>query len=378
LTLLNEAAVADYQSGFKAYTHGDIAQALIEWQKVIESPPSDVHPQERAETLYAVAMLYWLGQGVTQDTATSAGFLRQAAELNHAGAQSKLGYLFLVGQGVPANAFEAHKWLEMAARQGDADAQYNLAVMYRDGMGVQANPEIAMGWFEEAAANGDPVSAEVVAEYHRQGSMQTLAAPVEQVSAPQEENQVVTLESVQVDIQEGVEADVQESVQIDVPVVAEQDDAASIEIPITEPSPALEQETTTSASEIYPAEQPPNGLELQHAHSENWILARDPAHYTIQVIALKNLQSMVNLIDAHTGLKPFAVYRQGEPDAPLYVLVQGDYADMEAVRAAQQTFPHSLAKPQQLWVRRFSMVQSLIEQRQQDLFVTSESARGTH
>ncbi|HKX56284.1 MAG TPA: tetratricopeptide repeat protein, partial [Xanthomonadales bacterium] len=175
--VLNTPLWADYQSGVQAYQQGDFVRALEEWQKVIESPPADVHPGERAETLYAVAMLFWLGQGIQQDTVTAAGFLRQAAELNHAGAQSKLGYLYLIGQGVPASYFEASKWLEMAARQGDVDAQYNLAVMYRDGIGATADPVKALQWFEEAAANGDPVSTEVIAEYKRQGTLQSAAQP---------------------------------------------------------------------------------------------------------------------------------------------------------------------------------------------------------
>jgi DamX protein len=94
---------------------------------------------------------------------------------------------------------------------------------------------------------------------------------------------------------------------------------------------------------------------------EAWILARDPEHYTIQVIALKNRDNLLKLTDAHEGLQPMAVYRQGADTNPLYVLVQGDYADVESARAATSAFPRALAKPDQLWIRRFAMVQSLID-----------------
>lgn len=312
------AALADYQTGVQAYQQGNFPKALKEWQRVIESPAADVHPQELAETFYAVAMLFWMGQGVEQNTVSAAGFLRQAAELNHAGAQSKLGYLYLIGQGVPESKFEAIKWLEMAARQGDADAQYNLAVMYRDGIGVPVDSTKAMQWFEEAAANGDPVSAEVVAQYQRQGSLQQAEPLVAQAD------------------------------------LAEADEGLSLPEHATEPEADLE--------EVFDS-QPQTEMGPEGANGEAWILARDSEHHTIQVIALKNLQSMTRLIDDHPDMAPFAIYRQGDEKAPLYVLVQGDYPTIDAARLAQQQFPASLAEPSQLWIRRYGMVQDLINKR---------------
>ena len=111
---------------------------------------------------------------------------------------------------------------------------------------------------------------------------------------------------------------------------------------------------------------------------EAWILARDNTHYTIQVIALKNQQSMQQLIAAHPDMEPFAVYLQGDQNKPLHVLVQGDYANLEEARQAQQRFPTSLAKPEQLWVRRFSMVQDLVHKREAELNVSAGSTHDTH
>lgn len=158
-------AAADYQAGLDAYQRGDFDAAIREWQAVAESPPGTVAPEVRAETLYAIGMLYWIGQGVRQDTAASAEWLALAADMGHAGAQGKLGFLYLQGQGVQQSDFEALKWFRMAAEQDDADAQYNLGVIYRDGLGVDASEEASMKWFRKAAANGDPVSAEIVARH---------------------------------------------------------------------------------------------------------------------------------------------------------------------------------------------------------------------
>ena len=155
---------ADYQAGLDAYLEGDYDTAVVEWKNVVESPPGAVPLAVRAETLYAIGMLYWIGQGVLQDTVEAASWLHLAADLGHPGAQNKLGFLFSVGQGVKQSYLEAFKWWQLAANQGDADAQYNLAVMYRDGLGVAPDREASMQWFREAAANGDPVSIGIVAQ----------------------------------------------------------------------------------------------------------------------------------------------------------------------------------------------------------------------
>jgi len=364
-------AVADYQSGVSAYARGELEQALAEWQKVIESPAADVDPSERAETFFAVAMLFWMGQGVTQDTAASADFLRQAAELNHPGAQSKLGYLFLIGQGVPANTFEATKWLQMAARQGDADAQYNLAVMYRDGIGVDTDPDLAIQWFREAAANGDSVSAEVVAEYQRQGVLQAAVEPalLSTGSDTRDEGQLPSeAGTMKAEEPELVPESGPGPSQQPEPLPLPKDESGPLPVP---PEVSAETESEPPAGKAGMIEPHING-----AYDEQWILTRDPARYTIQVIALKNLQSMGRLVDQHPQLQPFAVYLQGDPGSPLYVLVQGDYADINQVREVQKGLPGSLAKPEQTWVRRFGRVQELIGARQPAKGEITEISRG--
>jgi TPR repeat protein len=161
---------ADYQAGLDAYLEGDYDTAVVEWQDVVESPPGAVPLVVRAETLYAIGMLFWMGQGVLQDSVEAASWLRLAADLGHPGAQNKLGFLYSAGQGVKKSDFEAFKWWQMAANQGNADAQYNLGVMYRDGLGVASDTEASMQWFREAAANGDPVSIGIVAQYEENRS----------------------------------------------------------------------------------------------------------------------------------------------------------------------------------------------------------------
>ena len=277
LLLFAYPAQADYQLGLEAYQRGDYGRAFEEWINVANSAPGTVHPALRAETLYALGMLFWLGQGVVQDTTAAANWLRQAAQLNHAGAQAKLGYLYSSGQGVPQNNFEAFKWLLMAARQGDADAQYNLAVLYREGLGVETDGGKALQWFREAASNGDAASALIVAQY----------------------------------------------------------------------------ETGVAVSPA-PAQQPGSVL------AEAWIRQRDPQHYTIQVMALRDRAKLLHMIAPHTTWSPWAIYQQTYRGKPLWVLVQGDYADAQQARAAARNFPASIEQSDKLWIRRFLMLQGSI------------------
>ena len=51
---------ADYQAGLDAYINGDYDTAITEWQAVVESSPGTVPDPVRAETLYAIGMLFWI------------------------------------------------------------------------------------------------------------------------------------------------------------------------------------------------------------------------------------------------------------------------------------------------------------------------------
>lgn len=297
LLFLSPPLQADYQTGLEAYQHGNFQTAITEWQKVAESPPDTTDPATRAETLYAIGMLFWLGQGVQQDTTESASWLKLAAELNHPGAQTKLGFLYSTGQGTKQSNFEALKWWQMAANQGDADAQYNLGVLYRDGLGVEQNANESLQWFREAAANGDALSAGVIKNFEQTGSLLTA---------------------------DGVRL---------VPVEA------------------------GTHSNITQA---PVGIQVE-AMGEDWIRQRNPENYTIQVVALSRPDKLEDYIQQHPDWAPFAIYGQTRYEQPLWVLVQGDYSDVGSARQAVRGFPQDMQAREKLWIRRFQMVQGLLE-----------------
>ena len=74
---------ADFQAGFAAAQKGDYAAALREWTPLAE--------QGDAEAQYNLGVMYYKGDGVSQDYQTAAKWFRLAAEQGDAKAQFVLG-----------------------------------------------------------------------------------------------------------------------------------------------------------------------------------------------------------------------------------------------------------------------------------------------
>jgi hypothetical protein len=287
--LLCTAANADYDSGLNAYIDGDFERALAEWKAEVNQPGEPANLAIYRETLYAVGMLYWQGECVEQDYAISAVWLKQAADINHPGAQNKLGYLHSTGQGVPQNFAEARRYFEMAAAQGDPDAGHNLDQLFRQGL-------FAAPAAEELA---EPVAREQAEPAVEPGSVDVQALEAgDEAPAPR----------------------------------AEPPEAAAV-----------------------------RRAELSGVHGEGWIRAQDPGHYTLQVIALRAPDKLMEFITTHPDWAPFAIYQPAGNELPLSVLVQGVYSDVESARTAAASFPPGLQQREQLWIRKFGMVQGTLE-----------------
>jgi uncharacterized protein len=72
---------------------------------------------------YDLALRYFRGDGVRQDSYKSVQWMRDAAERGNFNAQKALGRLYLVGLGEMGSDYaEAHKWLSIAASRGDKEA----------------------------------------------------------------------------------------------------------------------------------------------------------------------------------------------------------------------------------------------------------------
>ena len=128
LLLTASIARADYQSGFEAYSNGDYATALKEWQAAAD--------KGEARAQHGLGLLYDLGRGVPADPAQAAKWYGLAAAQNLPDAQSNLGMLYAEGRGVPKDMVKANQLWTLASQAGDAAAQFNLGLSYYRGEGV--------------------------------------------------------------------------------------------------------------------------------------------------------------------------------------------------------------------------------------------------
>ena len=144
----SQLAAQDFDEGLKAYDAGDYDTAVREWEPLAE--------QGNVEAQYNLGLMYYNGQGLTQNSAKAVKWYRLAAEQAYADAQLNLGAMYRNGQGVPEDFVRAAKWYRLAAEQGNAIAQDNLGVLYYFGDGVPQNNLIAYMWTNLASQNGAP------------------------------------------------------------------------------------------------------------------------------------------------------------------------------------------------------------------------------
>jgi TPR repeat protein len=91
-------------------------------------------------------MAYYKGEGLVQNRAEAAKWIRKAADQGMDIAQVSLAEMYASGQPFKQDFKEALKWYRKAAEQGHPTAQFNLALMYSKGQGVPANLTQALMW----------------------------------------------------------------------------------------------------------------------------------------------------------------------------------------------------------------------------------------
>ncbi len=92
----------DFDSGVAALKRGDYATAFQEMHPLAE--------QGNPVAQYNVALMYFKGRGVPQNSAEAERWYTKSAEQGNTGAQRNLGFMYLNGQGIPRNYTQAEKW----------------------------------------------------------------------------------------------------------------------------------------------------------------------------------------------------------------------------------------------------------------------------
>lgn len=118
IALIAAPALADVKAGVDAWTAGDYARAVTEWQE----PAAKGDP----DALFNLAQAYRLGRGVEVDNARARKLYEQAAALGHVKAADNFG-LMLFQEGEQQRAMPM---IRAAAERGDPRAQYVLGLSH--------------------------------------------------------------------------------------------------------------------------------------------------------------------------------------------------------------------------------------------------------
>lgn len=141
------AWAGDFEKGWTAYSSGDYAAALAEWQDLADAGD--------AKACYGMGLLYGNGFGVDMIDELAIKYYGIAAAEGHAEAQYNLGVMHQNGWGVPLNEEEGLKWFRLAAEQGIVGAQMALGRFYAMDFAASYDPVQAYKWFALAAKLGD-------------------------------------------------------------------------------------------------------------------------------------------------------------------------------------------------------------------------------
>lgn len=255
----------------------------------------------------------------------SYGIWKELAQAGHPDSQASLGWMYQTGKGVKKNRAISLKWYRKAAAQNHPIAQNNLGVLYEQGWGVKKNPKFAVRWYRESAEWGYSYGQHNlgVALYYGRGI---------------KKNKQEGIFWLDLAAMQGVkEADVLLSKLI------------------KNRKPAHHQAKGKSATK---AKDPDAPVALR---KRSWIVAKNPRHYTIQLMSAQKEQSVFQFV-FHNRLTGRLAYAQMPPKgnkAGLYTLIFGDFASFEEAKTALGNLPESVQNSKPL-VRRFAKIQDML------------------
>src|SRR6202035_1339195 len=91
------------------------------------------------------------------------------ADQGDSSAEIKIGMMFLEGQGVPQDDAEGAAWVRKAADRGDAEGQLGLDLLYIWGKGLPQDRAAGIEWLKKSAAQGNENAKTRLAEIQGEG-----------------------------------------------------------------------------------------------------------------------------------------------------------------------------------------------------------------
>ncbi len=144
-----------YNAGMNAFDAKRFEEAYEWFMKGSEDPRCS----------YALATLYYNGQGVERSFAKSTEYYAIAAEAGILPAQVSAGFAYANAMGVPEDFDKAAYYLKMAVAQGEPAAKVTLGEIYAKGYGGGSRKEAAVLIKEVLASTGGEEAYDVYSRY---------------------------------------------------------------------------------------------------------------------------------------------------------------------------------------------------------------------
>ncbi len=224
------------------------------------------------------------------------------AEAGDAAAHFNIGIMFAAGQGVEPDQRRAVDHYRKAAEKGYPPAQFNLGAAYVDGKGVKADIAKAIEWWQKAAAN------DLDRAQYNLGTLYYFGRGVPKDLTKAEDW-----------FEKAAVQGNQEAERVLAALRAQRQEAATAKVTAEPEMPAPQSKTAV--------------------HNAEWLRAREPQHFTIQIFGHKNAAGIAKFVETHELSGDLAQFETRRDGNPWFGLVQGTYPDKQAARAAIGNLP---------------------------------------
>lgn len=148
-------------------------------------------------------------------------------------------------------------------------------------------------------------------------------------------------------------------------------EAATVKVDKSDRQTSVEERSTDISVSVLESEKPqavqtevqsPVQAEEAGFYRDEWLLSRDPAAYTLQLIGLRDERAAQEFIKRHKLTEQAAYFKTELGGKPWYSVVHGVYADRKAAVKAGAELPGAVRRSD-VWPRSLASVQQLIKGR---------------
>lgn len=105
---------------------------------------------ENSDAMNSLGLMYYNGEGVSEDEETAKKWFIRAAENNNINAINNLGWLYKQDEDYVQSVY----WYQKSAQKGNEEGMFELGCAYDFGRGLNQNKNEAFRWYEKAAEQG--------------------------------------------------------------------------------------------------------------------------------------------------------------------------------------------------------------------------------